>query len=305
MKDVGQRVASVEALKHAMPYVRLFKGKRFVVKTGGGGVESEAAARALIEQLEILLVLGIRVVLVHGGGGETSALLSALGSVPRFVAGRRVTDRAALGAVTMTLNGTVNTRLLAACRAIDLAAVGLSGVDGGLLRARRRPPVEIGGETVDYGHVGDLCGVEAAVLERLLDAGFLPVVSSLAADDQGGLLNVNADDAAAAIAVALRADKLVLLTGAPGVLDDPADRSSLVSYTDLAGLAEMEADGVLRDGMLPKAGAIATALRGGVGRVHVVSYATPDSLLLEFFTNEGIGTMVVENIEALSPAERF
>lgn len=305
MKDVGQRVASVEALKHAMPYVRLFQGKLFVVKTGGGGVATEAAARALVEQLEILLVLGIRVVLVHGGGSEATALGAALGSEPRFAAGRRVTDDAALGAVTMTLNGTVNTRLLAACRGIGLPAVGLSGVAGGLLRARRRPPLVVDGETVDYGHVGDLVRVEASVLERVLAAGFLPVTSSLAADDDGRLLNVNADSAAAAIAVAMRADKLVLLTGAPGILEDSSDRGSLVSYTDLEGLAELEKDGALRDGMLPKAQAIATALRGAVARVHVIPYGTSDSLLLEFFTNEGIGTMVVEDIDALPPAERF
>jgi acetylglutamate kinase len=305
MKDVGQRLRSVEGLRHAMPYVRLFKGKRFVVKTGGGGVETDAAALALANQLEILVVLGIRVVLVHGGGGETSALLSALGAEPRFAAGRRVTDEAALAAVTMTLNGTVNTRLLAACRAIGLPAVGLSGVDSGLLRVRRRPPVTVDGETVDYGHVGDIAAVDAQVLERILDSGYLPVTSSIAADDQGRLLNVNADSAAAAIAVAMRADKLVLLTGAPGILEDPEDRASLVPYTDLEGLEALRASGALRNGMLPKTEAIAAALRGGVGKVHVVSHSTSDSLLLEFFTNEGIGTMVVEDIDALPAAERF
>jgi acetylglutamate kinase len=183
MKDVGQHGAGVVALKQALPYLRMFQGKTFVVKAGGGALENEAALRSLVEQVGALHQLGIRLVLVHGGGTQSSELLRALGSEPKFVAGRRVTDDAALRVVTMVLNGTVSTRLLSAFRAARLPAIGLSGVDAGLLRAQRRPPVTIEGHEVDYGHVGDLVGADATVIERLHAAGFLPVVSPLAADD--------------------------------------------------------------------------------------------------------------------------
>ncbi len=308
MKDVGQRMAEVEALKHAIPYVRLFRGKTFVVKVGGGGLAEEGPARALVEQVDALLQVGIRVVLVHGGGPQATALGRALGVEPRFVAGRRVTDEATLRSTVLALNGEVNTRLLAACRAQGLAAVGVSGVDAGLLVARRRPPVtpggaEGGGKAVDYGHVGDVAAADVAVLRHLLAGDYLPVVSSLAADERGALLNVNADTAAGALAVALAAEKLVLMTGAPGLLEDPDDPRSLVSYTDLAGLAALRARGRLRDGMLPKAEAVETALRGGVRRAHLVAHGQRDALLAEVFTNEGMGTLVVPEMAALWPAE--
>ena len=325
MKDVGQQSAAVAALRQAVPYIRLFKGKTFVVKVGGaalgsdsGGRPSAAAAApratvAVLEQVHVLHQVGIRVVLVHGGGPQSTALSRALGAEPRFVAGRRITDDAALEVATLVLNGAVNTRLLAACRAVGLPAVGLSGVAAGLVVARRRGPVTVaapaaaagggggasnGGVVVDYGHVGDVEGVDPAVLETLLAAGMVPVVSPLSADERGALLNVNADTAAAALAVALRAEKLLLLTGAPGILERPGDPSSLVSLTDLAGLARLRERGCLEDGMLPKASSIEAALRGGVRRVHIVGAAVADGLLAEVFTNEGAGTLVVADAAA-------
>lgn len=305
MKDIGQGSASWTTLREAAPYLRLFRGKTFVVKLGGEVCTDGALLGNVVHQVDVLHQLGIRVVLVHGGGSETSALCAALGSTVRFAAGRRVTDDAALAAVVMTLNGTVNTRVVAACRAVGLRAVGLSGVDAGLLQARRRPPVEVAGEgVVDYGHVGDLVGADAAVLETLLAAGYLPVVSPLAADGTGKLLNVNADSAAAAVAVALQAEKLLLLTAARGVLRNVHDAHSLVSYIDLAGLRRLRDLGTLERGMLPKAAAIETAVRGGVPRVHVLSHAHPEGLLAEVFTNEGVGTLVVEELSRLQPAEQ-
>ena len=325
MKDVGQQSAAVAALRQAVPYIRLFKGKTFVVKVGGvalgsdsGGRPSaaEAAPRAMVavlEQVHVLHQVGIRVVLVHGGGPQSTALSRALGAEPRFVAGRRITDDAALEVATLVLNGAVNTRLLAACRAVGLPAVGLSGVAAGLVLARRRGPVTVaaagsggdgvagasgGGMVVDYGHVGDVESVDPAVLETLLAAGMVPVVSPLSADERGALLNVNADTAAAALAVALRAEKLLLLTGAPGILERSGDPSSLVSLTDLAGLARLRERGCLEDGMLPKASSIEAALRGGVRRVHIVGAAVADGLLAEVFTNEGAGTLVVADAAA-------
>lgn len=304
MKDVGQRAAELAGLKHAAPYIRLFKGKVFVVKAGGEALETDAAIRGLLEQIEILSHVGIRVVLVHGGGSESSDLLRALGGEPRFVEGRRVTDDKALEVAAMVLNGTVNTRILAAARGLGLPAVGLSGVDAGLIQARRRPPVKMGDGLVDYGFVGDVVSVAPGVLASLLDAGVVPVVSPLSAADDGTLLNINADTVAAALAVGLRAEKLILLTGAPGVLERGDDPGSLVSYTDLEGLRRLRDQGGLTRGMLPKASAIESALRGGVRRVHILSWQTPDGLLAEVFTNEGVGTLVVEDIDALTPAEQ-
>lgn len=307
MKDVGQRTVAVAALKDAIPYIRLFKGKTFVVKVGGGALESEAAILSLLAQVEILHQVGIRVVLVHGGGAQASELSRALGAEPRFVEGRRVTDEPALQVATLVLNGATNTQILAACRRLGLPAVGLSGVDGGLVRARRRPPVKVPGSesgTVDYGFVGDVVAVDPRVLTALLDAGMVPIVSPLSADDDGQVLNINADTVASAIAVGLGAEKLLVLTGAPGILERGSDPASLVSYTDLAGLARLRESGAFAAGMLPKASAIESALRGGVKRVHILSYEVPDSLLVEVFTNEGNGTLVVEDVGFLTPAEQ-
>jgi acetylglutamate kinase len=304
MKDVGQRTAEAAALKHAVPYIRIFKGKTFVIKAGGGALEREATARALVEQIEVLHQVGIRVVLVHGGGTQSSDLSRALGAEARFVEGRRVTDEKALEVAAMTLNGSVNTRLLAVCRSVGLPAVGVSGVDAGLVQARRRPPVRVEGELVDYGFVGDIAAVDPRVLVKLMDAGYVPVVSPLSAADDGTILNINADTVASALAVALGAEKLLFLTGAPGILERPDDSGSLVSYTDLAGLKVLREEGGLIRGMLPKTSAIESAIHGGVRRVHILSHDLPDGLLAEVFTNEGVGTLVVQDIHALTPAEQ-
>jgi acetylglutamate kinase len=295
---------TVRALRGAAPYVRLFKGKTFVVKAGGAVFADPAGTRALIEQIAILHHLGIKVVLVHGGGPQLDEMQRSLGIEPRMVGGRRVTDERSLDVTVMVLNGLINTRILATCRELGVSAVGISGIDAGLVRARRRPPVEVNGQSVDYGLVGDVEAIDPSVLVRQLEAGIMPVVSPLSSDGEGCVLNINADTIAARIGAALGAEKLILCTGAPGILEDLADPGSLVSYTDLAGLARLQASGSFADGMLPKATAIEGALRGGVKRVHVISYKVPDSLLAEVFTNEGTGTLVVEDIGALTPAEQ-
>jgi acetylglutamate kinase len=303
MKDVGQRTAEATALKHAVPYIRIFKGKTFVLKAGGGALERESTARDLVEQIEVLHQVGIRVVLVHGGGTQSTDLARALGAETRFVEGRRVTDAKALEVAAMVLNGAVNTHLLAVCRSVGLPAVGVSGVDAGLIQARKRPPVRVGGEMVDYGFVGDVEGVDPKVLTDLMDAGYVPVVSPLSAAEDGTVLNINADTIASALAVALQAEKLLFLTGAPGILERADDPGSLVSYTDLAGLRRLKDEGGLLRGMLPKTSAIEAAIQGGVRRVHILSHDLPDGLLAEVFTNEGVGTLVVEDVRVLSPAE--
>jgi acetylglutamate kinase len=293
------------ALTHAAPYIRLFKGKVYVLNAGGEIFADPVQTRAIMEQVGILHQVGIRVVLVHGGGPQSTQLAKDLGLSSTFVDGRRVTDGASLEVATMVLNGQINTRILAACRDLQIPAVGISGVDAGLIRAHRRPPVERAGDTaIDYGFVGDIDAVDADVIRKQLDNGLMPVVSPLSCDESGLILNINADTVAAAIAAELKAEKLILATGAAGILEDVNDARSLISYIDRAELDRLNAAGKLADGMLPKAAAIDAALANGVNRVHVISYKLPDSLLLEVFTNEGTGTLVVNDITALTPAEQ-
>jgi len=305
MTTKKDRAVVVSALKHAAPYIRLFKGKVFVIKAGGEIFADPVQTSALMEQVGILHQVGIRVVLIHGGGPQSTQLATALGLDTTFIDGRRVTDGASLDVATMVLNGQINTRVLATCRDLQIPAVGISGIDAGLIRAHRRPPVERDGdESIDYGFVGDIDSVEADILVKQLDNGLMPVVSPLSCDESGTILNINADTVAAAIAAELDAEKMILLTGAAGVLEDINDPQSLISYIDRSALDKLRDGGKLADGMLPKAAAIDAALANGVSRVHVISYKVPDSLLLEVFTNEGTGTLVVNDIAALSPAEQ-
>jgi acetylglutamate kinase len=307
MSKRGERNIAVTALKDAVPYIRMFKRKVFLIKVGGAVFADAESARHMLEQIGILHEVGIRVVLVHGGGPQATQLAESLGIPSRFVAGRRVTDAGALEVTTMVLNGLVNTRILATCRDLGIPAVGMSGVDAGLIEASRRPPVELedaGEQTVDYGYVGDIKKINSEVVAKQLEAGFLPVISPLSADSGGTLLNINADTVAAALATDLGAEKLIIATGAAGILEDENDPRSLVSYMDLGGLMEMREKGQLAGGMVPKAAAIEAAIRGGVERVHVISHDVADSLLLEVFTNEGTGTLVVANTATLSAAEQ-
>ncbi|NIA27064.1 MAG: acetylglutamate kinase, partial [Desulfobulbaceae bacterium] len=272
---------------------------------GGEIFADKTRTQAFMEQVGILHQVGIRVVMIHGGGPQSTELATALGLDTTFVDGRRVTDGPSLDVATMVLNGQINTRILAACRDLQIPAVGISGVDAGLIRAHRRPPVEREGDsTVDYGFVGDIDSVDADILVKQLDNGLMPVVSPLSCDESGTVLNINADTVAAAIAAELNAEKLIITTGAPGILEEIDDPQSLISYVDRAALDKLKAEGKLADGMLPKAAAIDAALANGVSRVHVISYKVPDSILLEIFTNEGTGTLVVNDIAALTPAEQ-
>ncbi len=305
MTSTRDRAIVVSALKHAAPYIRLFKGKVFVIKAGGEVFADSALTSALVEQVGILHQVGIRTVLIHGGGPQSTKLAADLGLSTTFVEGRRVTDSESLNVAAMILNGQINTRILAACRDLQIPAVGISGVDAGLIRAHKRPPVEgRDGRSVDYGFVGDIDAVEADILRKQLDNGLMPIVSPLSCDESGTLLNINADTVAAAIAAELNAEKLILVTGATGILEDVDDPASLISYIDRRHLKELRDKGALADGMLPKAAAIDSAIRNGVQRVHVISHKLPDSILLEVFTNEGTGTLVVDDINALTPEEQ-
>jgi acetylglutamate kinase len=293
--ETGKGIAG---LKGALRYVRAYRDQVFVVKLGGEVLGDAEVLDQVSGQLALLSSLSIRLVVVHGGGPQASALSRRLGQEPRMVAGRRVTDDAALEVAKMVYAGSLNVDLLAALRAHRVQAVGLSGVDAELITARRRPPVQVvddGGATVkvDYGLVGDIERVDPRVLNTLVEARFVPVVASLAGGEEGEVYNVNADTVAESLAVALRAQKLIFLTGAPGVLRDRTDPATLVAFADPDDLAGLMADGALAGGMRPKVEACIRAATGGVERTHIIDGRAPDALLLEVFTGAGCGTMIV------------
>jgi acetylglutamate kinase len=292
--------ANLKTLRTAVPYIRAYRGRVFVVKLSGAVCEPGRFLDNIVEQLALLYELGIKLVIVHGGGEQANALSQRLGAKPDVFAGRRITDAATLEVVKMTFAGTVNTNLVAALRKADVSAVGMSGIDAGLLTAVRRPVQTVTdpatGETreVDFGHVGDIVSVTADLLKHLLSGDYVPVICSLAADAAGGILNVNADTVATRVALVLQAAKYFLTTNVDGVLRDPRDPATLQSYLDLNQLDELIQGGAISGGMLPKLAACADALRGGVARVHIINGTVPDTLLGEVFTNEGCGTLLVE-----------
>ncbi len=288
----------IAGLKGALRYVRAYRDQTFVVKLGGDVLSDAEGLDQVAAQIALLSSLGIRLVVVHGGGPQASALTRRLGGEPRLVAGRRVTDDQALEVVKMVYAGVLNIDVLSALRSHHVQAVGLSGVDADLLTAVRRPPVRVtndGGvtETVDYGHVGDITGADPRALETLMSARFVPVVASLAGDAHGNVYNVNADTVSEVLATALHAQKLIFLTGAPGVLRDRNDPSTLVAFADPDDLTELMASGALVGGMRPKVEACIRAATGGVERTHIIDGRVPDALLLEVFTGAGTGTMIV------------
>ena len=257
----------IAGLKGALRYVRAYRDHVFVVKLGGDVLADREVLDQVAAQLALLYSLSIRLIVVHGGGPQASAMSRRLGQEPQLIAGRRVTDNGALEVAKMVYAGLLNTDLLAALREHEIQAVGLSGVDADLLTARRRPPVKVVDDSgtareVDFGHVGDIELADPRVLTTLLDARFVPVVASLAGDGDGNVYNVNADTVAESLAVAVKAQKLIFLTGAPGVLRDRDDPTSLVTFADPDELAALMASGALAGGMRPKVEACIRAATG-------------------------------------------
>ena len=288
----------ISGLKGALRYVRAYRDRVFVVKLGGEVLADAVVLDHVAAQLALLSSLGIRIVVVHGGGPQASALVRRLGREPELVAGRRVTDDLGLEVAKMVYPGLLSTEVLSALRRHQVQGVGLSGVDADLITAHRRPAVQVTGDdgatrVVDYGHVGDIDRVDARVLAVLLDARFVPVVACLAGDGEGVVYNVNADTVAETLAIALKAQKLIFLTGAPGVLRDRNDPSSLVAFADPDDLAELMKTGAIAGGMRPKVEACIRAATGGVERTHIIEGRGHDALLLEVFTGSGTGTMIV------------
>ena len=291
-----------DPLKGAAKYVRVFRNKPFVVKIGGDILADGALRKSICGQLALLSSFGISLVVVHGGGPAVDKMCQHLGLATQKIAGRRVTTPDVLEAAKMVLKGTVQMELIADLQAAGLLAVGLSGQDAGLLCAGRRPPVVIDGRNVDFGCVGDIEFAEPRVLQVLMDGGYVPVVAPFTADGTQQILNTNADSVAAAIAAALKVEKLFFILKEPGVLSAPENPHSLLPFVDLAKIRELEASGAIQTGMRPKIAAAVSALGAGVTSVHFVSGILSDSILAEVFTNEGSGTMLVDKAPSeLSP----
>lgn len=289
----------LDLLREALPYIQRFKGHTFVVKLSGKVTEDHENLTSLAEELALLHQVGIRICAIHGGGKQLSELATKLGVEQTIIEGRRVTDDATLEMAKMIFAGKINTDILAALRHRGIEAVGLSGVDGNIVHAERRPPKEIinreTGERdkVDFGHVGDVVQINSRLLTVLLDHGYLPVVSSLGADDEGMVFNINADTIAAEIAVQLRAEKLILLSDVDGIYLKPGDPQTKLSRLTAAETDELISSGAATGGMIPKLQNIATLLRRGVHSAHIISGSKRNALLSEVFTDKGTGTMIV------------
>ncbi len=289
----------LELLREALPYIQKFKGKTFVVKFSGKVTENKENLASLAEELALLHQVGIKLCVIHGGGKQLSELAKKLGVAQTVIEGRRVTDDDTLELAKMIFAGKINTDILAALRQRGINAVGLSGVDGNIVHAIKRPPKQILNketgetETIDFGNVGDVLEINAHLLSLLLDADYLPVVSSLGADDEGSVFNINADTIAAEIAIQLKAEKLVLLSDVNGIYlnqDDETTKISRLSILEAEILIETER---ATGGMIPKLQSLMSLLKSGVKSAHIISGTKRNALLAEVFTNEGTGTMFV------------
>jgi len=285
-----QALAKARVLAEALPWLERFRGATVVVKYGGNAMTSPALQEAFAADVVFLRLAGLRPVVVHGGGPQINAMLARLGVTSEFRAGLRVTTPEVMEVVRMVLTGQVQRDLVGLVNAHGPLAVGISGEDAHLFAASRRT-VMADGQELDLGLVGDVTDVRPDFVASLLDDGFIPVISTIGVAGDGQVLNVNADTAAAALAIALRAQKLVVLTDVEGLYADWPDRDSLIAELRAGELAELLA--TLDSGMAPKMEACLRAVRGGIERAHVIDGRIPHSLLLEVFTTEGIGTMVL------------
>ena len=285
-------------LREALPYIQKFKGKTFVVKFSGKVTEDKENLASLAEELALLHQVGIRLCVVHGGGKQLTELAERLGVAQTVINGRRVTSDETLELAKMIFAGKINTEILAVLRRLGVEAVGLSGVDGNIVQAMRRPPKMIlnsetgKSEKVDFGHVGDVLEINVRLLDVLLEQNYLPVISSLGADDEGQIFNINADTIAAEIAVRLKAGKLVLLSDVNGIYLEPDKAETKISHLSIAQAEELISGGTVSGGMIPKLQNITSLLKRGVKSAHVISGTTRNALLSEVFTVSGTGTMI-------------
>jgi acetylglutamate kinase len=292
-------IETLDLLREALPYIQKFQGKTFVVKFSGKVTEDAENMSSLAEELALLHQVGIRICVVHGGGKQLSELAAKLGVDQTVIEGRRVTNDETLDLAKMIFSGKINTEILAALRQHSVHPVGLSGIDGGVVTAVRRPPKDFVNkqtgetETVDFGHVGDVAEVDTRLINLLLENGYLPVISSLGASEAGEIYNINADTIASEIAASLGAEKLVLLSDVNGIYLDANDETTKLSRLTVSDAEHLIESGRATGGMIPKLQNLIVLLRRGLRSAHVISGSKRNALLSEVFTDEGTGTMLV------------
>ncbi len=293
-------IETLDLLREALPYIQRFGGKTFVIKFSGKVTEDKENLASLTEEIALLHEVGIRVCVIHGGGKQLTELAEKLGVVQTVIAGRRVTDDDTLELAKMVFAGKINTEILAQFRRRGIHAVGLSGIDGGVVNAKKRPPRVVvdrtTGEsgTVDFGHVGDVVDIDATLITTLIDKNYLPVISSLGADDDGRIFNINADTIAAEIAAGLGAEKLILISDVNGIYMTEGDETTKLSQLTSQEARNLIESGRATGGMIPKLENLITLLGRGVRSAHIISGSSRNAILAEVFTNEGTGTMVVQ-----------
>jgi len=293
-EETEKYLEKAAVLVEALPYIQRFNRKIIVVKYGGSAMVDESLKKSVIRDVTLLKLVGFKPIIVHGGGKEISKWVGRVGMEPRFVNGLRVTDEETMEIAEMVL-GRVNKGLVTMVQELGVKAVGISGKDGGLLRVEKRYA-----DGQDIGYVGEITEVNPKILYDLLEKDFLPIVCPVGLDENFDTYNINADDAACAIARAVGADKLVFLTDIEGVYKDPQDKSTLISELSVSEARELIGDGFIGGGMLPKLHNCIDAIENGVSRVHILDGRIPHCLLLEIFTNRGIGTAILGDGE-----ERF
>ena len=276
-----------EVLTQALPYIKRYNGKTVVIKYGGNAMVNEHLKEQVMEDIVLLWLIGVKVVLVHGGGPEISDLMAKLGKVPEFVDGLRVTDKETVDIVQMVLAGKVNKSLVSLLESKGGHAMGISGIDGGLIKATVKNP--------KLGYVGKITGVNITPVEDLLGKGYIPVISTVASDNEGNVYNINGDTAAARIAGALNAERLIMMTDIAGLLKDKDDPSTLIPHVTIEEAEELKKQGVISGGMIPKIDCCIDAISHGVKNVVIMDGRVPHSILMEILTNEGAGTMVKGN----------
>ena len=290
-KEMDQVMQKASVLIEALPYIQKFNRKIIVVKYGGSAMSNEELQRNVIKDVTLLKLVGFKPIIVHGGGKAISKWVGKVGKEARFVNGLRVTDEETMEIAEMVL-GRVNKNLVTMVEELGVKAVGISGKDGGLLKVDKKYA-----DGQDIGFVGDIKEVDPKVLYDLLEKDFLPIVAPVGPDDDFNTYNINADDAACAIAKAVGADKLVFLTDIEGLYKDINDKSSFISRLTAGQAEELINGGIIGGGMLPKLNNCTSAIRNGVNRVHILDGRVPHCLLLEIFTNEGVGTAIISDDE--------
>ncbi len=276
-----------EVLTQALPYIKRYNGKTVVIKYGGNAMVNEHLKEQVMEDIVLLWLIGVKVVLVHGGGPEISDLMAKLGKEPKFVNGLRVTDKETVDIVQMVLAGKVNKSLVSHLESKGGNAMGISGIDGALIKATMKDP--------NLGYVGNITSVNITPVEDLLGKGYIPVISTVASDDEGNVYNINGDTAAARIAGALGAERLIMMTDIAGLLKDKDDPSTLIPHVTIKEAEELKKQGVISGGMIPKIDCCIDAISHGVKNVVIMDGRVPHSILMEILTNEGAGTMVKGN----------